>query len=64
MREYRKLNTTISFPIFELTTPFGKPTEAFLGLPYQSNVISDKKIIRLIEYISKFGFNPRAIFGF
>ena len=49
IREYKGLNSTISFPIYEITTPFGKPNEQFIGLPYHSNIILDKGLSRIIE---------------
>ena len=49
IQAYDGLNSTISFPIYEITTPFGKPKEQFFGLPYYSNIILDTGLSRKIE---------------
>ena len=51
MKSYKDLNTTISFPIYDLTTPFGKPKQKFFGLPYRTNIILNTRFSAIIDQV-------------
>ena len=46
---YKGIKSTISFPLYEITTPFGKMKGKYFGLPYLSNTIFNQRLSQIID---------------